>query len=321
MKRLFATACAAAIPVFAGTSLREPVSGLAAFQVLPVSAFPSQSAGLCWASEGHAQLMAGSGSMYALAVTAPHLRISYAGDDLDLRDPQTGYTISDLRRSEFNLGTGIAISQLGLAMGGFDLAIGGDLVRAKSRDLDASLPSRLSSWVDPSFQMRWGAARISASLKRVIPLETDSGIYRDPVVDVGFGAVRENGLQWGVGTTIPLADDREFGLQVGAEKTFSQALSFRVEGTTLYRKSYSKLVADSGQRKWIRSGLGLAVGTTLRFRPWLSDRDPSWIQPVVDPFQGTALGHFLYDWEIGAVIELDALSGKSTAGVTVGRWF
>ncbi len=326
MKCLIAVALFATIPGLAATSLREPVSGLAGFQVLPISPLPSQAAELSWACEGHVQALAGSGSMYALAVTAPHLLVSYAGSELDLRDPQTGFTVANLRRSEFDLGTGIALSQLGLGIGSFDLAIGGDLVRSKALDLDSGFPSRLSSWVDPSIQLRLGANRISAQLRRVISLERDSGITSDPILDVGFGSVRENGLQWGIGASIPLEGDREFGLQVGAEKTFSQSLAFRVQGSTLYKKTLSTLPADSvarreGTTQLVRTGLGLAVGTTLRFRPWLSDRDPSWIQPVVDPFQGTGFGHFLYDWEIGAVIQLDALSGSSTAGVTIGRWF
>jgi len=313
-------ALAAAIPAMAATSLREPVSRFGAFQVLPDAPYPSQSAGLSWASEGHAQFLAGTGSMYGMAVTAPHLRVSYASSDLELFDAQTKSRTTDLRRSEFDLGTGIALSQMGLGGGRFDLAVGGDLVRVKSRDIMWGLPSRKASWFEPSVQVRFGSNRLSASVERLVELERDSAYPRDAVTKIGFGAVRADGLQWGIGASVPLNDDREFGLQVGAEKNFSQALSFRLQGSTLYHKAPSTVAADSGKRLWIQSGLGLAVGTTLRFRPWLVDRDPAWLQGLVDP-GGEGWARYIYDWEVGAMIQLDALASKSSATVTIGRWF
>lgn len=321
MKRLSTAALIAAIPVCAATSMREPVSGLASFQALPLAPLPAQSAGLSWASEGRVQFIGGSGSMYGVGVCAPHLRVAYSGSDLDLRDPQTEDVLDEMRQSRFELGSGIALSQMGVDFGSVDLALGADLVRSKSRDLDLTQQSRTISWADVSTQLKLGGVRISAGLDRALILDGDSGTYRDPVVDLGFGSVRDDGLQWGLGATIPLHDDREFGMQLGVEKTFSQALSFRVQGSTLYRKSISSIASDSGERKWIRSGLGLAVGTSLRFRPWLADRDPTWIQALIDPFSGGAVARFLYDWEIGAMVQLDALTGTSKAGATVGRWF
>mgnify|MGYP001020544949 CR=1 FL=1 len=321
MNRPIFAAAIAAIPVWAATSMREPVSGLSSFQALPVAPLPAQSAGLAWGSEGRVQFIGGSGGMYGVAVCAPHLRVAYSGSDLNLRDPQTDDIVDRTRQTGFELGSGIALSQIGIGFGEFDLALGADLVRGRARDLDTVSPSRTASWGDVSTQLRWGTVRIEASLRRALMLDADSGTYRDPVVDIGYGSVREDGLQWGLGATVPLHDDREFGLRLGVEKTFSQALSFRVQGSTLYRKSVSSIVADSGERKWIRSGLGLAVGTSLRFRPWLVDRDPTWIQSLIDPLSGGAAARFLYDWELGAMVQLDALTGKSTAGATLGRWF
>lgn len=321
MKNIALAALALSIPAMAATSLREPVSGFGAFEALPEAPYPSLAAGLSWASEGHVQILAGTDPRYALAVTAPHLRVAFANADLSLVDPQTGDHKLSRRRSEFDLGTGIAISQLGLGMGAFDIAFGGDLVRIKERDLDRFVPSQKASWFEPSVQVRTGSTRITASLERFVELERDSLYSKDAVAKLGYGAVRSDGLQWGLGVAVPLNDDREFGLQVGAEKNFSQALSFRLQGSTLYHKATSALAADSGQRKWIRSGLGLAVGTTLRFRPWLADRDPAWIQNVVDPFRGDAWARYVYDWEIGAMVQLDALGSKSSAAVTIGRWF
>lgn len=321
MNRPLAACLLAAVPALAATSLREPVSGFAGFQALPVAPVASHSAVSSWASEGRVAFLGGTGAMYGLAVTAPHLRLSYAGSDLDLRDPQTEDPLASLRRSRFEMGTGIALSQLGLDFGTFDLALGADLVRQRARDVDVAGSKRSAIWSDLSTRVKLGATHVSVATSEVFLLDVDSGVHRDPTLDLGVGQVRAGGLQWGLGASIPLHEDREFGLRVAAEKTFSQALSFRVQGSTLYRKSASTLAADSGQRKWIRSGLGLAVGTSLRFRPWLADRDPTWIRGVVDPLGGGAKARYLYDWEIGAQVQLDALSGKSTAGVTLGRWF
>ncbi len=321
MIRPLAASLLAVVPALAATSLREPVSGFAGFQALPVSPFASHSAVSSWASEGRVALLGGTGAMYGLAVTAPHLRLSYAGSDLDLRDPQTEDPLASLRRSRFEMGTGIALSQMGLDFGAFDLALGADLVRQRARDVDIAGSKRGAVWGDLSTRIKFGGTQISVASSDVFLLDVDSGVYRDPTLDLGVGQVREGGLQWGLGASIPLHEDREFGLRVAAEKTFSQALAFRVQGSTLYRKSASTLAADSGQRKWIRSGLGLAVGTSLRLRPWLADRDPTWIRGVVDPFAGSKTARYLYDWEIGAQVQLDALSGKSTAAVTLGRWF
>ena len=321
MIRPLAACLLAAVPVLAATSLREPVSGFAGFQALPVAPLASHSAASSWVSEGRVAFLGGTGAMYGLAVTAPHLRLAYAGSDLDLRDPQTENPIASFRRSRFEMGTGIALSQLGLDFGPFDLALGADLVRQRVRDVDVAGSKRGAIWSDLSTRARIGAMQVSVATDNVFLLDVDSGVHRDPTLDLGLGQVREGGLQWGLGVSIPLHEDREFGLQVAAEKTFSQALSFRVQGSTLYQKTSSTLAADSGQRKWIRSGLGLAVGTSLRFRPWLADRDPEWIRGVVDPLGGSPKARYVYDWEIGTQVQLDALSGKSTAAVTLGRWF
>jgi hypothetical protein len=321
MNKLVSVATIVAIPAMAATSLRDPISRFGAFQVLPDAPFPSQAAGLSWASEGHAQILAGTGGMYGMSVTAPHLRVSYATSDLELFDAQTKSRTTDLRRSEFDLGTGIAMSQMGIGGKSFDVAVGADLVRVKSRDIMWGLPGRKASWFEPSVQARFGSNRISASFERLLELERDSAFPLDAVTKIGFGAVRADGLQWGVGVSVPMNDDREFGLQVGAEKNFSQALSFRLQGSTLYHKAPSTVAADSGKRLWIQSGLGMAVGTTLRFRPWLADRDPIWLKGLVDPGRGDGWARYLYDWEIGALVQLDALASKSSATVTIGRWF
>lgn len=321
MKRILSLALVAILPGFAATSQREPVSGLVAFDALPQASMPAHAVGLGWVSEGHAQGLVGSGPLYAAAVTAPNFKVSYAKGDLDLRDGQTDHSIAMLRRSQFTLGSGIALSQVGLGLGAFDWGIGADLVRTKVWDLDGASAESISSWMDVSSEWRWGVHRIDASVDQAAMLESEASVQRDPRLNLGYGQARSDGLQWGGVLTLPIKDDREFGFGLAIEKTFSQSLGFRVQGNTLYKKTVSTLPADDGARKWIRSGLGLAVGTSLRFRPWLSDRDPVWIRKLVDPMDGGGLARYLYDWELGTQIQIDAIGSRTAASATLGRWF
>ena len=71
MNRPLAACLLAAVSALAATSLREPVSGFAGFQALPVAPVASHSAVASWASEGRVALLGGTGAMYGLAVTAP----------------------------------------------------------------------------------------------------------------------------------------------------------------------------------------------------------------------------------------------------------
>lgn len=124
-------------------------------------------------------------------------------------------------------------------------------------------------------------------------------------------------MEWGFEVGIPLRSGEEFRAGVGVAKTFSQALTFEAQGSTSYRKA----AGIDGVSRLQRQSLGMQLGTSLRLRPWVAGRDPEWIESIVDPFQGTPLAAWSYDWGIGVQADWDALAAQARGAISLTRWF
>lgn len=316
MKRFAILALVAAS--HAATSLRAPTSAQA-FDVAPGAPHPVRAADLAWLDGGLASAHLASGPEGGAILSAPNFQVAYGmtrGEEVDPLRPEI--LIDAMERTRLRLGTGLALSQVGVALEGFDVALGAaferDAIRFDESDVDGS-----RQWVDMSGSARLGNWRLGAELAEAVVVSSDSGLGRDRHLALELGRLHEDGFSWGVGMDLPLEDDGETGLRAGMSRDFRGAMLFQGEIATTYAKSPDP--AGGGDRL-VRRSLDLRLGTRLRFRPWVASDDPEWLRSIVDPRVGGGVdGFILRGWEVGVSAGWDFVTGNAKPSIEVGKAF
>jgi hypothetical protein len=312
MKRIeLVTILLAAMSAGAVTSYR-PDLAVQAGSVLPEAVHPRDGAALGFLEEGRITGLVGQGGDVAMALSAPHFSVLDEAQDLRLRDPIHPDSVRFSGRiHRLQLATGLALSQLGIHGGDWDLAMGVALVRQSveaESGWEGKAPATLEDGVsvEPSLAWQQGDWTMGTALRTGQELALRIGRNLEP-----------RAMEWGFEVGIPLRTGEEFKASAGVSKTFSQALSFEAQGSTSYRKA----AGADGVSRLQRQSLGMQLGTSLRLRPWVSGRDPEWIANIIDPFQGTQLARWSYDWGIGVQADWDALAAQARGAVSLTRWF
>jgi hypothetical protein len=285
-------------------------SGLQEFEVLPGGTHPRDAAMLGMLEEGCASGQLGSRGEGGVAVTAPHFQVLDQRQEEVQRNPAS--TDSVLWRGKVHrlqLGTGLALSQLGLGGKEWDLAAG-VAVTSQSAEAEKGHAWRQApedgTVIEPSLRLRLGEWQCGTALRNQGELALSVGKVR-----------KEIAMQWGVELGLPTRDGGEVMARTALRKGFSDAFGFSVGGSTSYRKRPDA----TGKESFQRQSLGVQVGTSLRFRPWVEDRDPEWLQTLVDPLRGTTVASWLWDWEVGLQTRWDAIDADTRTSVTLSRWF
>lgn len=310
--------CAAAAASMAASAPRGPLAGFA-FDMVPGEGHPAQSAELAWLDRGRVSAVASTGPESEAILSAPHFQVVYAHQDRNVVDAFRPEMILDKRRAaSLRLGTGLALSQVGLGGEDLDLAVGAAYQRDRIRHAWRS-PSGSRQWVDLSVAAKVGTWRLGAGLEEFLLIATDSGLPRDRRLELELGRRWNDGLAWGAGLDLPLVDGGEIGLRAGVSREFRQALEFRGALATSYEKGVDP---RDDARRYVRRSLELRLGTRLKFRPWVSADDPAWMRGVVDPAPGLSPGDFLLrGWEVGVSAGWDMVTGKARPALEVSRTF
>lgn len=289
------------------------------FDAAPGASHPGLASDLAWLDGAKITGAISSAPEHVGVLSAPNFQVFFGRVASSVADPfDADREIDEMETLRLRLGTGLALSQVGLAGGGFDAALGvayeRDRIRLDEADVDGS-----RQWVDLSASVRAGSWRFGAGLAEAAVLDADSGLPDDPRLEARLGRVLADGTSWGTGLEIPLRPDGETGLRVGLGRAFRDAVEFQGELATSYARLENPL---HGGKEWVRRSLELRLGTKLRFRPWVPLDDPSWLRPVVDPLGGVAQeGFLLRGWELGVSASWDLVGGKARPAVELSRSF
>lgn len=288
------------------------------FDAAPGASHPGLASELAWLDGAKVTGALSSAPEYVGALSAPNFQVVFGRATNSITDPfDTRSEIEEVDALRLRLGTGLALSQVGLAGGAFDASLGvaydRDRIRLDRAGLDGS-----RQWLDLSASARAGTWRIGAALAEAVVLESDSGLPEDPRLETRLGRVLADGTSWGTGLEVPLRGEGETGLRVGVGRAFREAVEFQGELATTYARVANPVL---GRKEWVRRSLELRLGTRLRFRPWVSLDDPSWLRPVVDPLGASREGFLLRGWELGVSASWDLVGGKARPAVELSRSF
>lgn len=310
--------CLAAATSLAATAPRAPLATFA-FDAIPGQGHPASPAELAWLDQGRVTGVVATGPEAQAVLSAPHFQVVYAGRDRSVVDAFRPDSVVDERRTtSLRLGTALALSQVGLGAGTFDLSFGAAWQRDRIRQ-SAWSPGGNRQWVDLSASARLGTWRVGASLEEFLAISSDSGLPGDRRLELEAGRVWDDGLAWGAGLDLPLDGGGEFGLRAGVSREFRQALEFRGALSTSYSRDVDP---RDGARRLVRRGLELKLGTRLKFRPWVSAEDPAWMRAVIDPARGESGSDFLLrGWEVGVSAGWDMVTGKARPALELTRSF
>ena len=160
--------------------------------------------------------------------------------------------------------------------------------------------------IEPSIALRTGDWSWGAALRAEGELSLRVGKER-----------RESALSWGAELGLPTEDGREVTARLALRKGFSDAFAFQSGVSTSYRNREDV----DGAKRFQRQSLGLQLGTSLRFRPWLEGRDPQWLQGLVDPLHSSAAARYLWDWELSLQTRWEVQDADAKTSVSLSRWF
>jgi hypothetical protein len=298
-----------AVCATAGTTLRLG-SDLQGFDASLSDLHPRDAATLGFETEGRVSGQAGTSGEWGMAATTPHFQVLDETQDEVLHDPGTTDSVlwnGTLHRLQ--LGTGVSLGQLGLVHGDWDLAAGASVVEQTLETVPGSVAAEEpahGTLVEPSLALRLGDWRWTAAWR-----DQDEAVLSVARTRMDID------LDWGAALGIPTVSGGEVTALASLRKGFSDAFAFEVAGSTSYRRRPD----EAGGQSFQRQSLGLQVGTSLRLRPWVAGRDPEWLRSFVDPFQGTALARWSYDWELGVQTRWEAVDADTRTSVTLSRWF
>ena len=297
------------------TSERSPDGGLF-FSVLPGSEHLGAAAELGFVDQARVSLWAGSESELGARVVAPWFEVFQGSRQIERRDPlQTDRVLPLEEHRDLRLATALSASLLGLGSERRDVALGASF--GHRTQTVVGIPGESDrSWLDLSAALRWEAWRVRASVHEALVLQ-GSGL--DPRLGFGLGRALETGLAVGAELVAPLESGGLWGLQLGGEKILREAVVFRGQLGTQYGKSLG--LDSTAGAVFQRQALTLALGTGLRFRPWRPSVDPLWVKALVQPFGEAPISAWLYDFELGVQVEMDAISGQARSQLMVSRTF
>ena len=167
-------------------------------------------------------------------------------------------------------------------------------------------PPEAGTVIEPSIALRTGDWSWGAALRAEGELSLRVGKER-----------RESALSWGAELGLPTEDGREVTARLALRKGFSDAFAFQSGVSTSYRNREDV----DGAKRFQRQSLGLQLGTSLRFRPWLEGRDPQWLQGLVDPLHSSAAARYLWDWELSLQTRWEVQDADAKTSVSLSRWF
>ena len=303
-------------------SAATPPMAAGMFDVVSSSTHPSAAAELAWLEGGLASGFVSTRPEGEGVVSAPHFQVLYGRMRVEPTAPfQTDSIVDRLDRTTLRLGTGMALSQLGLASpnpGSFDLALGAAFERTDLESYWYALDGG-RQWLDVSVAARMGGWRAAVVLAEALEISSDSGFEGDRHLEVDLGRDHGDGLSWGCGFDLPLEKDGTAGLRLGLSRVFRDALVFQGEMATAYADETN---AETGKREFVRRSLDLRLGTRLRFRPWGIDEGDSWMRRIVDPkiLPGPD-GFLLRGWEVGLSAGWDVVSKSAHPAFEIARSF
>ena len=200
-------------------------------------------------------------------------------------------------RGYFNVAGGVSASNFMRGPRSWDIGLGlfmesqqiyneDESVRLWSNhELGGSVSAKLG---ELSLAGSWSNSEYRYRLGYVHPLDWQFGmlVYQNPALSKGFG------------------------FQPEFEKVFHQSIRIRAGLHSQY--VYPALLERQ-----------IMLGMSLRFRPWRTDVDPTWLKLLVAPGadSGSGWGKYLYDWELSVDVAVDQLYPASNAVVTISRWF
>lgn len=306
----------------AAAAQRE-VMAFASFDATPSAPHPPLAAELAWMDGGRISAFASARPEGEGVVSAPHFQLLYGKGRCERVATLPRDSVVDrYDRTRLRLGTGLALSQIGLlegAPGGFDVALGASFERAQSVSRWTTLDG-MRQWVDVSLAVRKGCWSVGATLVDAATISTDSGIDGARALGLKLQRTSREGLDWGGSLDVPLESGGEAALRLGVSRDFRDALSFQGELATSYGDEVDH---ETGDRELVRKSLEIRLGSRLKFRPWGASEGDSWMRKFVDPqgLRARSGGFLLRGWELGVSAGWDLVGGQAVPAVELAKRF
>ncbi|MGL1904020.1 MAG: hypothetical protein OCC49_17930 [Fibrobacterales bacterium] len=299
---------------------RYPISPILYYSALPNPMHTEVSSELSMESRGAFSYSFSQNAQQAIALKAPLFHIfsaretyfKFHEDPKDLSD-----TLNSINRAQptqiykrmyFVLGSGVSLSHLGMNTKNFNAALG---VHYMSRLLDPEGNNRLPGGekellersIVPSATVRY--KKLQGSL-----------LFSDFNITSKAGM---RGTTWQAGAKLTILADVEksFEVSLAGEKIFYDAITIKGHfggqwlSNEIYQQTYS-------------------FNTSLRFRPYNSKKDPSWLRLFIDPLQFEVLStkakshpfsHFIYNIEVGVGVYSDIETKDTFTNMTISKLF